>query len=191
MTLDKLSLDEMVQGVESADENWVKLLQHPDAERVWAEAVKRRESLNAFCRFAAKWPAIVHQYKKLKSFTKKSTNAPQVSLFSPSYQPFSAALSGIPDEEQAFSIEVIWGDHQIVSLEKDILIQFNGGRDINVYYSFSDGDGVIGIDDSWDFKLEEGAVLLTFVEGERLSNDFESMLDNAESVGSVVLLPSK
>ncbi len=191
MTLDKLSLDEMVQGVESTDEHWVKLLQNPDAERVWAEAVKRRESLNAFCRLAAKWPAIVHQYKKLKSFTKKSTNAPQVSLFSPSYQPFSAALSGIPDEEQAFSIEVIWGEHQIVSLEKDILIQFNGGRDINVYYSFSDGDGVIGIDDSWDFKLEEGAVLLTFVEGERLSNDFESMLDNAESVGSVVLLPSK
>ncbi len=191
MTLDKLSLDEMAQGVESADENWVKLLQHPDAERVWADAVKRRESLNAFCSLAARWPAVVHQYKKLKSFTKKSTNAPQVSLFSPSYQPFSAALSGIPDEEQAFSIEVIWGEHQIVSLEKDILIQFNGGRDINVYYSFSDGDGVIGIDDSWDFKLEEGAVLLTFVEGERLSNDFESMLDNAESVGSVVLLPSK
>ncbi|MGL4475767.1 MAG: hypothetical protein ACRCT7_15125 [Shewanella sp.] len=191
MTLDKLSLDEMVQGVESTDEHWVKLLQYPDAERVWTEAVKRRESLNAFCRLAAKWPAIVHQYKKLKSFTKKSTNAPKISLFGPNFQPFSAALSSASDEEQAFSIEVIWGEHQIVSLEKDILIQFNGGRDIKVYYSFSDGDGVIGIDDSWDFKLEEGAVLLTFVEGERLSNDFESILNNAESVGSVVLLPSK
>lgn len=191
MTLDKLSLDEMVQNLGSADENWIKLLQHPDAERVWAEAVKRRESLNAFCSLAARWPAIVHQYKKLKSFTKKSTTSPQISLFSSNFQPFSAALSGTSDEEHPFSIEVIWGEHQIVSLEKDILIQFNGGRDINVYYSFSDGDGVISIDDSWDFKLEEGAVLLTFVEGECLSNDFEVMLSNAESVGSVLLLPSK
>ncbi|MGA4607218.1 hypothetical protein [Pseudoalteromonas maricaloris] len=192
MTLDKLSLDEMVQGVDSADENWVKLLQHPDAEKVWAEAVKRRESLNAFCRLAARWPVIVHQYRKLKNYTKKSSNAPLISLFSPNFQPFSAALSGTCDEEQAFTIEVIWGEHQIVSLEENILIQFNGGgRDINIYYSFSDGEGVIGVDDSWDFKLEEGAVLLTFVEGECLSNNFESMLNNAKSVGSVVLLPSK
>ncbi len=191
MTLDKLSLDEMVQGIESVDENWEELLRHHNAEQVWADAVKRRESLNAFCSLAARWPAIVHQYKKLKSFTKKSTNAPQISLCGPNFQPFSAALSSVSDEEQAFSLDVKWGEHQIVSLDKNILIQFNGGRDIKVYYSFSDGDGVIGIDDSWDFKLEEGAVLLTFVEGERLSNDFESMLDNAESVGSVVLLPSK
>ncbi|MCG9745767.1 MULTISPECIES: hypothetical protein [Shewanella] len=191
MTLDKLSLDEMVQGVDSSDENWVKLLQHPDAERVWADAVKRRESLNAFCSLAARWPAIVHQYKKLKSFTKKSTTSPQISLFSDSYQPFSAALSSKSDEDQAFSLDVKWGEQQIVELDKDILIQFNGGRDINVYYSFTGGDGVIGMGDSWAFKLDEGAVLLTFVEGERLSNDFESMLSNAESVGSVVLLPSK
>ncbi|MCT8988296.1 hypothetical protein [Shewanella phaeophyticola] len=107
------------------------------------------------------------------------------------FQPFSAALSSVSDEEQAFSLDVKWGEHQIVSLEKDILIQFNGGRDIKVYYSFSDGDGVIGMNDSWAFKLDEGAVLLTFVEGESLSNDFESMLSNADSVGSVVLLPSK
>lgn len=191
MTLDKLSLDEMVQGIETADENWENLLRHPNAEKVWADAVGCRENMNAFCRLAARWPAIVHQYNKLKNFTKKSPNAPQISIFSPNVQPFSAALSGSSDEEQAFSIEVIWGEHQMVSLEKDILIKFNGGRDINVYYSFSDGDGVIGIDDFWDFKLDEGAVLLTFVEGERLSNDFESMLNNAESVGSVVLLPSK
>jgi hypothetical protein len=190
MTLDKLLLDEMVQGVESADENWVQLLQHPDAERVWSEAVKRRESLNAFCRLAARWPAIVLQYKKLKSFTKKSINAPQINLFSPSHQPFSAALSSISDEEQAFLIEVKWGKHQIVELDKDILINFNADRDINVYYSFTGGDGVIGIDDSWAFKLDEGAVLLTFVEGECLSNDFESILNHAKSVGSVVLLPS-
>ncbi|WP_281213272.1 hypothetical protein [Shewanella insulae] len=191
MALDKLSLDEMIQGVESVDENWVELLQHPDAERVWADAVKRRESLNAFCSLAARWPAVVHQYKKLKSFTKKSTNAPQISLFSDSYQPFSAALSSKSDEEQAFSLDVKWGEQQIVELDKDTLIHFSGERDINVYYSFTGGDGVIGMGDSWAFKLDEGAVLLTFVEGEHLSNDFESMLSNAESVGSVVLLPSK
>ncbi|MCT8988295.1 hypothetical protein [Shewanella phaeophyticola] len=80
MTLDKLSLDEMVQGIESVDEKWEDLLCHHNAEKIWADAVKRRESLNAFCSLAARWPAIVHQYKKLKSFTKKSTNAPQISL---------------------------------------------------------------------------------------------------------------
>ncbi|TKB03363.1 hypothetical protein E5672_10000 [Alteromonas portus] len=191
MKLGKLSLDEMVQGADSADENWVELLKHPAAESVWAEAVKRRESLNGFSRFAARWPAIVHQYKKLKKYTKKSFNASSITLFSTNFQPFNAALNGTSDENQTFSIEVIWGEHQIVSLERNMLIQFNGGRNINVYYSFSSGDGVIGIDDSWDFKLEEGAVLLTFFEGEHLSVDLESMINNAESVGSVVLLPSK
>ena len=191
MRLGKVSLDEMVQGLDSADENWVELLLHPEAESVWAEAVKRRESLNAFSRFAAKWPAIVNQYKKLKKYTKKSSNASPISLFSTNFQPFNAALSGTSDEDQAFSIEIIWGEQQIVSLEKNTLIQFNGRRGINVYYSFSDGDGVFRIDDSWDFKLEEGAVLLTFFEGEGLSDDLESMLNNAKSVGSVVLLPSK
>lgn len=190
MTLDKLSLDEMVQGIESVDENWEGLLRHHNAEKVWADAVKRRESLNAFCSLAARWPAIVHQYKKLKSFTRKSINAPQINLFSPSHQPFSAALSSTSDEEQAFSLDVKWGEQQIVELDKDILIHFNGERDINVYYSFSGGDGVIGIDDSWAFKLDEGAVLLTFVEGESLSNDFETILNNAKSVGSIALIPS-
>ena len=191
MTLDKLSLDEMVQGIETADGNWEKLLLHSDAETIWADAVKRRENMNMFCRFASKWPAIVLKYKRVKSFTKKSIKAPLISLVSPDCEPFSALLSGASNPIQEISIDVMWGDQQIVDIEMAAIINFKSDADeINIFYSYTDGDGCIGLNDTWDFQPKEGAVLLTFVEGSYLSDDFESTLSNAKSVGSVVLLPS-
>lgn len=191
MKLDKLSLDEMVQGIDSGDENWEKLLLQSEAEKIWAGAVKRREYLNAFCRLAAKWPAIVVKYKKVKPFTKKSINSPLISLFSPGYEPFSAVLSGgsSTNEANLLSIDVIWGEQQMVELDNVTSIGFKSDTAINIFYSYAEGDGSISSNDSWIFKPEEGAVLLTFVEGDCLGHDFESILSHAKSVGSVVLLP--
>ena len=62
MKLDKLTLDEMVQGIESEDSVWTELLSHPEAEQLWNNAVKRREELDAFCRFVVKWPSLVINY---------------------------------------------------------------------------------------------------------------------------------
>ncbi|CEO41329.1 hypothetical protein [Photobacterium kishitanii] len=192
MTLDKLSLDEMVQGIETADENWENLLLHSDAETIWADAVRRRENINAFCRLASKWPTIVLKYKRVRSFTKKSIKAPLISIVSPNYAPFSAILSGISNSVQGISIDVMWGEQQIVDIDKATPINFKSDTEISILYSYIGGDGIMGLNDSWDFQLEEGAVLFTFVEGECewLDDDFESILSNAKSVGSIVLLPS-
>lgn len=191
MTLDKLSLDEMVQGIETADENWENLLRHPNAEKVWADAVGRRENMNAFCRLASKWPAIILKYKRVKSFTKKSIKAPLISLVSPNYAPFSAALSGYSpsDEGKPLSIDVIWGRQQIVELDKKTSISFKSDTILDIFYSYEEGDGSISSNDYWDFVPSEGAVLLTFVEIDSLGHDFESTLSDAKSVASVVLLP--
>jgi hypothetical protein len=192
MTLDKLSLDEMVQGLETSDKKWEKLLRHPDAEKVWADAVKRREKLNAFCRFAAKWPSMVLNYKMVKSFTKKSINSPLVSIFSPNYESFNVTLSGrlSSGDKNSLSINVIWGEQQIFELDDTTRLSFKTDATLNIYYSYSGGDGVINSNNAWDFTPHEGAVLLTFVDGEYLGDDFESILGNAKSVASVVLMPS-
>ncbi|AWB57856.1 hypothetical protein [Colwellia sp. Arc7-D] len=191
MRLDQLSLDEMVQGLEVADDNWEILLRQPDAEEKWADAINRREHLNAFCRLAVKWPAIIFKYKKVKSFTKKNINSPLISIFSSGYEPFSAVLSADShsDEDSFLSIEVKWGKQQIVELDNVTSISFKSDTVINIFYSYNEGDGVISSNDSWCFKPEEGAVLLTFVEGDCIGNDFESILSQAKSVASVVLLP--
>lgn len=82
MTLDKLSLDEMVQGRNGNTDDWKELVKDPERERVWGEAVKRRENLDRFCYFAAKWPQFVSYYQQAKSFVKQSINSPIVSLMS-------------------------------------------------------------------------------------------------------------
>jgi len=192
MKLDKLTLDEMVQGIESEDSVWAELLSHPEAEQLWNNAVKRREELDAFCRFVVKWPSLVINYNKVKSFAKKSFDAPSISIFSPSPDLFSATLSNaqVNDESSSLEVAVEWGTQQVIELGSELRINFSTEALISIYYSYNNGDGWINSSDAWDFLPHEGAVLLTFVDADSKSNELELALRDAKSVATIVLLPS-
>ena len=192
MKLDKLTLDEMVQGIESESSVWTELLSHPEAEQLWSNAVKRREKLDAFCRFVVKWPSLVTNYNKVKSFAKKSFDAPSISIFSPSPDLFSATLNNAQVNAESSSLEVAveWGTQQVIELGSELKIKFNTEALISIYYSYNCGDGWIKSSDAWDFLPHDGAVLLTFVDTDSKSNELELALRVAKSVATIVLLPS-
>lgn len=192
MKLDKLTLDEMVQGIESEDSVWTELLSHPEAEQLWSNAVKRREKLDAFCRFVVKWPSLMTNYNKVKSFAKKSFDAPSISIFSPSPDLFSATLNNaqVNNESSSLEVAVEWGTQQVIELGSELRINFSTEALISIYYSYNNGDGWINSSYAWDFLPHEGAVLLTFVDTDSKSNELELALRDAKSVATIVLLPS-
>jgi hypothetical protein len=194
MKLDKLTLDEMVQGIESENSVWTELLSHPEAEQLWSNAVKRREKLDAFCRFVVKWPSLVTNYNKVKSFAKKSFDAPSISILSSISNPdlFSATLNNaqVNAESSLLEVAVEWGTQQVIELGSELKIKFNTEALISIYYSYNSGDGWINSSDAWDFLPHEGAVLLTFVDADSKSNELELVLRDAKSVATIVLLPS-
>ncbi|WP_375750024.1 hypothetical protein [Vibrio sp. HN007] len=192
MALDKLSLDEMVQGRNTDTGDWKELIKDPERERVWSEAVKRRENLDRFCYFAAKWPQFVNHYQQAKRFIKKSINSPKVSLIREGELLGDLALS-LNEKDRitdALLVTVEWGNQQIIEICSEQIVLFNCESEIQIHYRYEDSEGWITSDDRWEFSPDEGAVMLTFADGGVKNDDLTESLNNAKSVGYVVLLPS-
>jgi len=195
MKLDKLILDELVQGHDSDSETWQLLLKDSEREQKWDAAVKRREQLNRFCSFVAKWPNLARAYKHIHSSIRKSNGSPRVRLFEiiPKIEPLQAALSNTESFTAGpgtLSLDIHWGEQQIIELAGVKKINFSVEPCIFIHYSYGDNTGVITTNDSWDFQPSEGAVLLTFIDGSYNDHeDFDSIIQNAKSISTIVLLP--
>jgi len=197
MTLDKLTLDELVQGHNSDPEAWLLLLKDSEREEIWDVAVKRREQLNRFCIFAVKWPNLAKTYKNLHSSIKKSINSPILILqeVMPSNDPLLAVLG---EKERASTVsdlvelDISWGTQEIIELDEGKLIKFSIEKDLPIYYSYSGGDGWITTNDSWGFVPDEGAVMLTFLDIDGTRNEQDDLhitSQKAKSISTIVLLP--
>lgn len=195
MALDKLILDELVQGNESDPDTWELLLRDRNREKNWDDAVKRREQLNRFCSFAAKWPNLARAYKHIHSSIRKSIDSPRVRLFEiiPTIEPLQAALSNMESftsDPGTLSLDIHWGEQQIIELAGVKKINFSVDTCLFIHYSYGEDTGVITTNDSWDFQPSEGAVLLTFIDGSYNEHeDFDSIVQNAKSISTIVLLP--
>lgn len=192
MALDKLSLDEMVQGRNTDTDDWKELIKDPERERVWSEAVKRRENLDRFCYFAAKWPQFVNHYQQAKRFIKKSTNSPKISLMGKEELLGDLALT-LNEKDRVTDtllVTVEWGTQQIIEIQGEQIILFNCESEIQINYRYEDSEGWITSNDKWEFSPDEGAVMLTFIDGDMKNDDLTESLNNAKSVGYVILLPS-
>lgn len=192
MPLDKLSLDEMVQGRNSNTDDWKELIKDPEREQIWKDAVQRRENLDRFCYFAAKWPQFVSYYQQAKHFVKKSTNSPKVSLMR-EIEPMgklALTLSDREDEQEPLLVTVDWGRQQIIGIQDTQIVSFNTESQVHMYYKYEGSEGWITSDDKWEFSSDEGAVMLTFIDGEVINDDLTESLNKAKSVCYMVLLPS-
>ncbi|MFC1234433.1 hypothetical protein [Vibrio sp. F74] len=192
MALDKLSLDEMVQGLNTNTNDWKELISEPERERVWSEAVKRRENLDRFCYFSAKWPQFVNHYQQAKRFLKKSINSPKVSLMGEEELLGDLALS-LNEKDRvtdALLVTVEWGSQQIVEIQGEQSVQFSSESEIQIHYRYEDSEGWITSDQSWEFIPDEGAVMLTFIDVDVITDDLIESLIKAKSVSYMILLPS-
>ncbi|MEZ8056089.1 hypothetical protein [Vibrio atlanticus] len=191
MPLDKLSLDEMVQGRNSNTDDWKALVKDPERERVWSDAVKRRENLDRFCYFAAKWPQFVCYYQQAKRFVKQTINSPIVSLMSEEILLGDLALSLNEKDEvkEPLLITVEWGNQQLIEIQGEQTVSFNTESQVQIHYRYKDLEGWITSDDKWGFSPDEGAVMLTFIDGDVINDDLNESLNDSKSVGYIVLLP--
>ncbi|RPE92843.1 hypothetical protein EDB69_2039 [Vibrio crassostreae] len=191
MPLDKLSLDEMVQGRNSNTDDWKELIRDPERERVWSDAVKRRENLDRFCYFAAKWPQFVCYYQQAKCFVKQSINSPIVSLMRDDDLLGDLALSLNEKDEvkEPLLITVEWGNQQLIEIQGEQTVSFKTESQVQIHYRYEDLEGWITSDDKWEFSPDEGAVMLTFIDGDMINDDLTKSLNDAKSVGYIVLLP--
>ena len=190
MQLNKLILDEMVQGIGEHAGTWELLLIHPEREKIWSEAVSRREQLNRFFYFAAKWPKLVSTFKKTEAFVKDSLNIPEIGLVFVHSNAFTATLNKPSSgSEDGLSLSLRWGEEQIIEVRGTRKIVFDCHSLIRRYYSYGEGNGWLRSRDSWDFKPGEGAVLLTFIDSNVEDDDFESQIKHANSVSKIILLP--
>ncbi|MEZ8656479.1 hypothetical protein AB4516_20195 [Vibrio sp. 10N.222.54.F12] len=192
MALDKLSLDEMVQGRNCNTDDWKELIEDPERERVWSDAVQRRENLDRFCYFAVKWPQFVTHFQQAKRFVKKSINSPRVSLMR-EVEPWGELALTLSDKEKdqaALLVIVEWGSQQIIEVQGEQTVSFNTESQVQIHYRYQDSEGWITSDQSWQFIPDEGAVMLTFIDGDVIIDDLVESLNKAKSVSYIILLPS-
>ncbi|MEZ9397162.1 hypothetical protein AB4393_11040 [Vibrio splendidus] len=191
MALDKLSLDEMVQGRNSNTDDWKELVKDPERERVWSDAVKRRENLDRFCYFAAKWPQFVCYYQQAKRFVKQTINSPIVSLMSEEdlLGDLASSLNDKDEVKEPILITVEWGNQQLIEIQGEQTVSFNTESQVQIHYRYEDLEGWITSDDKWGVSTDEGAVMLTFIHGDVINDDLTESLNKAKSVGYIVLLP--
>ncbi|APD87081.1 hypothetical protein BM527_13815 [Alteromonas sp. Mex14] len=194
MKLNRLLLDELVQGLELDPKAWELLLKNNGREALWDEAVKRREQLDRFCSFAASWPNLAQKYKQVQALVKKNVASPKVKLFEGSYpvNPLQASLKNSGAESEylsQLSIDVIWGEQQIIVLEGTKQVRFDVDTKLVIHYLYLNYEGVITTDDSWDFQPSEGPVILTFIDGNDTNKDISIMAQKAKSLATIVLLP--
>ena len=191
MPLDKLSLDEMVQGRNSNTDDWKELVKDPERERVWSEAVRRREHLDQFCYFAAKWPHFVRYYQQAKCFVKQSINSPIVTLMRDDdlLGALALSLNDTDKVQEQLLITVEWGNQQLIEVQGEQTVSFNTESQVQIHYRYEDLEGWITSDDKWEFSPDEGAVMLTFIHGDVINDGLADSLNNAKSVGYIVLLP--
>ena len=197
MTLDKLTLDELVQGHDSDSDTWKLLLKNIEREEIWDAAVKRREQLNRFCIFAVKWPILAKTYKKLSSSIKKNIDSPKLIL--QEVMPLNDTLQAVLGEQERsvavsdlVEIDISWGTQEIIELDGKKQIKFSIEKDLPIHYSYIGGHGWITTNDSWGFIPDEGAVILTFLDIDGATNeedDLDSTTKNAKSISSIALLP--
>ncbi|EGQ8984615.1 TPA: hypothetical protein ACPJ16_002940 [Vibrio alginolyticus] len=191
MPLDKLSLDEMVQGRNRNTDDWKELVKDPERERVWSEAVRRREHLDQFCYFVAKWPHFVRYYQQAKCFVKQSINSPIVSLMRDDdlLGALALSLNDTDKVQEQLLITVEWGNQQLIEIQGEQTVSFNTESQVQIHYRYEGLEGWITSDDKWEFSPDEGAVMLTFIHGDVISDDLTESLNKAKSVGYIVLLP--
>ncbi|MDK9763292.1 hypothetical protein KI743_14905 [Vibrio sp. D420a] len=191
MPLDKLSLDEMVQGRNSNTDDWKELVKDPERERVWSEAVRRREHLDQFCYFAAKWPHFVRYYQQAKCFVKQSINSPIVSLMRDDdlLGALALSLNDTDKVQEQLLLTVEWGNQQLIEVRGEQTVSFNTESQVQIHYRYEDLEGWITSDDKWEFSPDEGAVMLTFIHGDVINDDLTASLNKSKSVGYIVLLP--
>jgi len=192
MSLDKLSLDEMVQGRNNNTGDWKELIKHPEREQIWNEAVKRREKLDRFCYFAAKWPQFVSYYQQAKHFVKQSSNSPKVSLLS-EVDPIGVLALTLNDKEEVqepLSVNVEWGSQQLIEIQGEKIVSFNSESQVRIHYRYEESEGWIKSGDTWEFSPEEGAVVFTIIDGDVQGDELFINLNKAKSVCYMVLLPS-
>jgi hypothetical protein len=195
MTLNKLILDELVQGHDSDSETWQLLLKDSEREEMWDAAVKRREQLNRFCLFAVKWPSLAKTYKQLSTSIKKSIHSPKLKLFEgiPSNAPLVATLSkqgSAMDSTGLLAVNITWGEQKIIELDVEKEIKFFSENELPIYYLYSESVGWMTTNDSWHFHPAEGAVILTFIDGHKSEQgDLCSASKQAKSISTIVLLP--
>jgi hypothetical protein len=195
MTLDKLILDELVQGHDSDSETWQLLLKDSEREQMWDAAVKRREQLNRFCLFAVKWPSLAKTYKQLSSSIKKSIDSPKLKLSE--VIPFNAELEATLSKQDSsmdstglIAVDITWGEQQIIELDGKKRIKFFSENELPIHYSYSEGLGWITTNDLWHFHPDEGAVILTFIDGHKSEQgDLFSTSQQSKSISTIVLLP--
>ena len=194
MILDELSLDAMVCGEEVNLKAWQTLLLDPDRESIWQDAVTRREQLNSFCSLAASWPDLAKTYLKLKKLTRVASQSPLLSCLYDvdPHLPFAAVMGKEDTDDHEHLISNIqWGQQQIIDMEVPGKIKFQTTQRVHIHYEYRLGSGWISSDDFWDFIVSEGAVLLTFCDaGNRTSEKIELVIEQSESVASIVLMPT-
>lgn len=191
MPLDKLSLDEMVQGRNSNIDDWKELVKDPERERVWSEAVRRREHLDQFCYFSVKWPHFVRYYQQAKCFVKQSINSPIVSLIRDDdlLGALALSLNDTDKVQEQLLITVEWGNQKLIEVQGEQTVSFNTESQVQIHYRYEDLEGWITSDDKWEFSPDEGAVMLTFIYGDVINDDLTESLNKSKSVGYIVLLP--
>lgn len=189
MKLSKLILDEMVQGIDVSSTSWKLLLLHPEREKVWSEAVTRREKLNRFCYFTSKWPKLSSAYKKTKVFVKDSFNLPEVRLGFDNSNLVTATLSDSSTADYKLDLNIEWGKEEIVEINTAQRIFFNTDSLIRIHYSYSEGEGWLTSEDVWNFQPKEGAVLLTLINSTIENVDLALQIKQADSISKIILLP--
>lgn len=192
MSLDKLSLDEMVQGRNKNTSDWKVLIKEPEREQVWNEAVKRRDRLDRFCYLAAKWPQFVGYYQQAKRFVKHSSSSPIVSMLSDTNPigELAFTLNTQEEKQEPLLVNVEWGSQQLIEIQGDKIVSFDSESQVQIHYRYETLEGWITSDQSWDFSQDEGAVMLTIIDGNVKESDLFESLNKAKSVCYMVLLPS-
>lgn len=87
-------------------------------------------------------------------------------------------------------ITVEWGNQQLIEIQGEQTVSFNTESQVQIHYRYEDLEGWITSDDRWEFTPDEGAVMLTFIDGDVINDDLNESLNKAKSVCYMVLLPS-
>ncbi|WP_422449090.1 hypothetical protein [Endozoicomonas sp. ALB091] len=107
--------------------------------------------------------------------------------------PFAAVMSSASkkkDDDLLILSELPWGEQRIMAVTAPQSIAFKCDSDIDIYFEYSNGKGWISSKDTWSLEKAEGAVVLTFCHvSERLSDDRDTVIQQSESVATIVFLP--
>lgn len=192
MTIDKLTLDAMVQGHEVDQTYWKQLLREPEADKLWFEAVERRKQIDRHTQLIALSPQTALLLRNAKRCINKMTSGLNSIVMdlthppeTPRDPPHSVAVIGCVfpiwdaflgsagnpfvkssandhQSSKVVSVDIAWNTETIEEIPNGSHLTFKSDELACWHYQYMDESGWLEPEDSWKVDPDDGPVVLSF-----------------------------